>query len=286
MDARPHSLENALFTIKTNSADKVTIADALTVAGALRLANRARGSKVLRTLCLNSCSLNDDIVVIVSDILKHSSVRTLYVGHNRIGATGVRALVEASLYAGSLQILSLYGNDLGNEGARTVAVLLPSIRLISLDLSRNSIGDEGALALAAGLRASHLRDLLLSDNNISDVAGVALARSVHENARIECLDLQGNAAITDVTAGEMLLSLQTHGSLRNVTLSPGTAVSEHSCQDIHRRMQILHSMRAKLMTVMCSAMYIPRLGKNSPCQWLSPDLIRAICDVLTFDDNL
>jgi Leucine-rich repeat (LRR) protein len=64
--------------------------------------------------------------------------------------------------------LDLWGNEIGNEGARALKGL---VNLTSLDLGRNEIGDEGAQALK-GL--TKLTNLGLADNKIGNEGTRAL----------------------------------------------------------------------------------------------------------------
>ena len=55
----------------------------------------------------------------------------------------------------SLTYLSLFGNNIGDEGAKELAeAIRASGSMATLDLSVNKIGDEGAKALAAALRVN------------------------------------------------------------------------------------------------------------------------------------
>ena len=53
----------------------------------------------------------------------------------------------------NLRSLNLWGNDIGEEGARAVAALT---NLTSLDLADNGVGDEGARAIAALLQSTNI----------------------------------------------------------------------------------------------------------------------------------
>lgn len=85
---------------------------------------------------------------------------------------------------------------MGDIGARAVALAVkaqqhPTIR--ELSLGNNNIGDMGARSVALVLgRNSAIRRLSLRDNNIGDDGAKALAQALGDNTELEELDLWGN----------------------------------------------------------------------------------------------
>ena len=55
---------------------------------------------------------------------------------------------------------SLLGNEIGPEGGKALAAVLPQTKLKELDLTNNQLGDEGAKQLAAVLRGNETLEVL------------------------------------------------------------------------------------------------------------------------------
>ena len=99
--------------------------------------------------------------------LSVSTIRTLNLSENRLGAEGVKALVPG-LASTSLTSLDLSRNSLGAEGAAELAAGLgASASLLKLDVRLNKLGSEGAEALAPGVAAC--RSLMALDARFNGV---------------------------------------------------------------------------------------------------------------------
>ena len=92
------------------------------------------------------------------------------------------ALTNKLLSLTNLTSLTLWGNDIGDQGAQALAALT---NLASLDLWRNRIGDQGAQALAT---LTNLASLNLRENDIGDQGAQALATLTN----LSSLNLRGN----------------------------------------------------------------------------------------------
>jgi hypothetical protein len=282
------SLETALLQLRTNAEVSITILpSAVSLSGAVRLANRVKGSTTLRTLCMNSCQLQDQHAELLAEAIKHSLLRAVFFGHNSIGTLGACAILHASVASATLQSLALYGNRIGDNGAREIAKLLPALRLESLDLGKNDIGDEGAFALARGLVSSRIKDISFAANLVTDRGGIAFAESLKGNPRIERLDLSDNTEISEVTVMAMRSAIRAHRSIRIISLAPGTMVTAPILDmNIEPIIRMLHSQRARLMTVLCSPSSIERIGRRSPLRHMHADILRLMCRALIFDDHM
>ncbi|KAG8462284.1 hypothetical protein KFE25_012104 [Diacronema lutheri] len=152
-----------------------------------------------------------------------SPLATLNLDGQPIGPAGAHALVRALEAPGcALQMLSLRGNGVCNEGALELAAALEAAgarsRLRSLDLSANGISEKGAIALADCVRAGcPLRELLLRTNGVCDRGAVALAASLEASAHLRRLDLQGNA-LGDVGVSALAHALRANRALRTLAL--------------------------------------------------------------------
>ena len=85
--------------------------------------------------------------------------------------------------------LSLYGNNIGVDGAKAIAEALKvNPVLTNLDLRHNSIGDDGAKAIAEALKVNPvLKNLSVAYNNISGEAAQQLAAAALGSLSLEVL---------------------------------------------------------------------------------------------------
>jgi Ran GTPase-activating protein (RanGAP) involved in mRNA processing and transport len=134
----------------------------------------------------NNKKFSNEEFNILCKIIKGSSLQTLDLWNNNIGAKGIKALVE--YLPSSLQTLDLSNNHTDAEGATALAGHLPS-SLQTLNFSINYICAEGAKALAGHLPTS-LQTLDLSFNNIGSEGAKALAG--HLPSFLQTLDLSFN----------------------------------------------------------------------------------------------
>lgn len=132
----------------------------------------------------------------------------LNVGHNPLGASGARALIESSL---RLESLDIYQCGLGDAGMEALASHAPLTGLQSLRAQNNGLGLRAAVAIADHLR--QLRVLSLNDNPALDDAGLLALAGL---GSLESLDLD-SAAITD--AGAVALAGRPMPRLRRLNLT-------------------------------------------------------------------
>ncbi|CAK9064172.1 unnamed protein product [Durusdinium trenchii] len=84
------------------------------------------------------------------------------------------------------------GDGIQEEGAKALALALPSSSLTRLDLSAHGLSDAGVKALAKALPKSQLTELDLTDNGIHLSGVSALAEALHEGAQLTKLLLSKN----------------------------------------------------------------------------------------------
>ena len=123
----------------------------------------------------------------------------LDLGDNDIGGDGCAVLADALLGNTVLHTLKLSGNDMGPEGARSLALTLRASRhtgsrLTSLDLEDNGIGAQGCIPLADALRHDHatLRTLGLRGNDVGAAGAAVLGDALATNSTLETLDVADN----------------------------------------------------------------------------------------------
>ena len=159
----------------------------LTDAGAaaiVRALATHEGTRHLRELQLDDCSLGDDAAVALAEALHElggGELSTLDLQGNAIAVAGATALARAIGNGGAshLSLLFLGGNRIGDGGCAALAAALPAAaRLQFLQLQQNEIGDAGAARLAdafGGGAMGALRQLRLDGNQIGDDGCASLA---------------------------------------------------------------------------------------------------------------
>jgi hypothetical protein len=103
-----------------------------------------------------------------------SSLETLDLSFNALGAEGARLLARAGLRR--LTTLNLSRTGMGNDGTRVLAGSDLLARLLALDLSLDQVGNEGGLALAVGEGKALLMKLDLIYNPLGHEAREALTQ--------------------------------------------------------------------------------------------------------------
>ena len=111
------------------------------------------------------------------------------------------------------------GNDIGNEGAKTIAGGLKenkNTKLTELNLNANNIDPVGAAAIAEALKnnttlTTTLTELNLNGNNIGPDGAAAIAEALKEHKKLKYLYLNGNNIGNDGAAaiGEALKKNET-----------------------------------------------------------------------------
>lgn len=139
---------------------------------------------------------------------KHSHLRVLDLGNNRITDTGVKNLVEGLTDTKcSLNMLRLQCCELTSRACTYLATALSkSRRLKGLDISHNNCGDEGLCLLAEGLASPKclLEELRLSQCKIKAEGCRHLASALEKNPEhLKVLDVSVNN-IQDEGANELL----------------------------------------------------------------------------------
>ncbi|GCA62364.1 hypothetical protein KIPB_003032, partial [Kipferlia bialata] len=113
---------------------------------------------------------------------------------NFFGVDGAKTLAVALPSLTALTQLDLGWNDLGDDGAKALAVALPSLTTLThLKLWNNSIGVDGAKALAVALPSlTTLKSLDLGWNDLGDDGAKALAVALPSLTALTQLDLGWN----------------------------------------------------------------------------------------------
>jgi len=152
----------------------------------------------LHSLKVTGTMTPNDLQGLIQDaalLAANSTLATLILNHNRIGAEGAGELVRALEANSRLTTLSLMGNDIRGGGALALGLMLMMMNsaLTTLDLAVNNIGDEGAKDLGLALFTnSTLTTLNLYCNNIRAGGAVWLGRPLARNSTMTTLNLRQN----------------------------------------------------------------------------------------------
>lgn len=121
-------------------------------------------------------------------VLLATNITYLDLGGNFLRVDGTIALVRS---CSKLKFLGLQGNQLGNEGLKNVAQMLPTSEITDLDLTDNHIRDQGLKILAKILPQTLITNLHLGKNKFGNIGISSLARKLPNTNIIE-LYLQEN----------------------------------------------------------------------------------------------
>ena len=116
---------------------------------------------------LNNKNLNNEQLLILSDLLKNDNVlTTLNLSHNNISDEGASILANSLKYNHTLTTLNLSHNNISDEGAISFAEIFKiNTKLQALYLSHNNIQDKGGEILYKS--TSQCNSISLHHNNIS-----------------------------------------------------------------------------------------------------------------------
>lgn len=149
--------------------------------------------------------------------LFHQAVAEVELPGNQITAAGLKAILATPIR--SLQVLNLYGNQIGDEGALALGqsekvkgvnrldvsnngLTLEGIKAlfgkdskltgpIWIDVSGNEIGDEGVSIILENTYIEHLEGLVLRRIGLTDAGAEALSKA-SERMKLQYLDVSGN----------------------------------------------------------------------------------------------
>lgn len=156
-----------------------------------------RNNQHIIELDLSSCNITDDGA---APLFENSHLQVLYLNGQRINSESLLGLKEnktlkkldlsnnnitkeniSYITSSALKDLNIGGNDIGDEGAKTLA---DSQSLKTLNVHNCDIGDEGACALAAN---NHIKNLVITLNSKITEKG----RKILEKRRFENLNITG-----------------------------------------------------------------------------------------------
>eukprot|EP00667_Euglena_gracilis_P000262 EG_transcript_262 len=176
--------------------------------GAKALASALRTNGTLQVLYLDRNALGNDGARALRNALKdNKTLQRIDLDGNGISGrlcAEIRQLMALRRVAAALwrlieepgiETLHLYGEGMGESGARAVAAMLrTNTGLRAVDLRWNNIGPDGAKALVRALRTNRtLQVLKLDGNAIGDDGVRALRNTLDHNKTLQRIDLDDNS---------------------------------------------------------------------------------------------
>ncbi|KAH9129383.1 hypothetical protein AeMF1_000562 [Aphanomyces euteiches] len=147
----------------------------------------------IQSLELSYCSLNVTTMAALATVLRHSNITSLTLDESEIDLTTLQSLLDA-LFDTNVRQLRLSSTCLKDDACALIAVALPSLKLVELNLTNNMVTDRGVEVLAevVGCAAS-LTSLVLSENAIEVEGATALVKALSERPQVTTrLDLSYN----------------------------------------------------------------------------------------------
>lgn len=158
------------------------------------------GSESLSPVENPSRNSRERVLKRLSEALLRRSLTKIDLSQRGLRATDARLVRMALAQNAHLSVLKLGYNNLGDQGAITLATGIAVHKALQLvDLGFNNIGDEGAKALAVAMRQSAksfngrtIRTLYLAGNLIGEDGALAIADVIRQGCTIRKLYLTGN----------------------------------------------------------------------------------------------
>ena len=162
---------------------------------------------------------NRDVVIVIKEAMDNKQCVGLYLGLNKITSIGVSILADSLKDNKTLEKLSLYDNEAGDNGIYFLAKALSiyNRNLKKLDLGKNKITDEAVKHLAQMLKVNKTLALLyLTQNEITDGGVFILADTIQNyNTTLELLHLSENKLLTDLSVNPLVSMIEHNQSLKD-----------------------------------------------------------------------
>ena len=148
------------------------------------------------------------------------TVQKAYLGGERIDVAAAEVLGAALETNTTLTDLSLSLNNLGPDGAKSLADMLKTNTILTdLHLSANDLGPVGAESVTAALgKNTTLKHLDLSANELGPAGAESVAKALEKNRTLRALNLSGNN-LGSSSADSLSTALETNTSLTALNLS-------------------------------------------------------------------
>jgi len=178
---------------------------------------------------INNNFLTDILLALVAN--PFMQLETLDLSYNEISdellITLVNLLINNRVFV-NLKSLILYGNKIGDIGAKALSTYLASnTTLISLNLNNNRIGNSGVIDINLALETNHtIRDLYLSKNQYDSVGATSFGYLISRNKNISSLSISytdvsdaNNISNSEVVTNNIAYALTKNSTLKKFILN-------------------------------------------------------------------
>ncbi len=239
----------------------------------------------LESLLIGRCNIGDEGCFHLARILKSTKAREnikwLDLRLNVITDVGLKHL-SCGLQGSAVEMLQLGHNKFTREGLIEFCDMLKGTKIKILGLNHCGVDDEVAERLVHVIPYSKVTQLVLDNNEITDKGGFLLSVMVKNCPTFELIDLRNNK-LTDATAKAILAAVNTHVSMKCISLGENQGIDEGAIEKIYSKLSVLHTERAKTLTTLCSVKFIHRIVYRSLLKMLPLDLIRFVDQMLYVD---
>ena len=208
----------------------------------------------------------------------NTSLTTLDLSREYIGAEGATSLFQALAVNTSITTLKLSHISIGDAGATSLSqALAVNTSLTTLDLSREYICAERATSLFQGLAVNtSITTLKLSHNSIGDAGATSLSQALAVNTSLTTMDLPSNF-IGDAGATSLSQALAVNTSLTTLDLS-WNSIGAEGATSLSQAL----SVNTSLTTMDLSSNFIGDAGATSLSQALA---VNTSLTTLNFSSN-
>jgi len=172
---------------------------------------------------MNDIGLRDQDVLVLSEILRDSSIQEMILQKNYITVEGIKHLAQTLKSHHTIRSLILDNNQLKDEGLLTLAgVLENNPQLIQLGLADNAIGDSGVVSLVNALKLTNNRifpAFNLPGNVIGDKGCSAIADFCAKNNTVLSVVLDHNLIGDDGLIALAAAMLSSEFNVSSISLS-------------------------------------------------------------------
>jgi hypothetical protein len=154
-----------------------------------------KDNTIIKNLTINGNNFNKKTQHLADLLENNKSITTLDISNNE-GIDFETFKDNLKTVNVSLTVLNFNNNDIGDDGAKVLSILINDKfrELIELNINSNYIGDDGAIALAEALKINKKLKHLDISNNIFGVEGAETLDNVINihNTTLETLDISKN----------------------------------------------------------------------------------------------
>eukprot|EP00599_Poterioochromonas_sp_BG-1_P000523 CAMPEP_0173136120 /NCGR_PEP_ID=MMETSP1105-20130129/2298_1 /TAXON_ID=2985 /ORGANISM="Ochromonas sp., Strain BG-1" /LENGTH=441 /DNA_ID=CAMNT_0014048249 /DNA_START=1047 /DNA_END=2372 /DNA_ORIENTATION=+ len=157
--------------------------------GASSISDILLTNHTLKSLNLSDNNIDDTGLISLSEAMaNHRDLQELELSFNKITPVGMGPFIDSLIGYHSLQRLLLDNNKIQDNGAKSLALALPHMRLMELNVGFNDIGIEGLLSIIGSITNSKtITILVLSGNNIDNTVAKALANFLMINSSLQSI---------------------------------------------------------------------------------------------------